>query len=112
MTSYSLSDELYAVAFNIEQTLLSTGAIPGKYYNHLDLVKLAQPFVLELIRSKDKTISYPSSEKYRSNGQLNCLAAIGVVAYITSSSGIGRKSLQAPSHRRRSSSDKQADALD
>lgn len=59
MTSYSLSDELYAVAFNIEQTLLSTGAIPGKDYNYLDLVKLAQPFVLELIRSKDKIISYP-----------------------------------------------------
>lgn len=51
MGSQDLSDELYAIAFNIEQTLLSAGATPGKDYTYLDLMNLAQPFVLEMFRS-------------------------------------------------------------
>lgn len=48
-----LSDEYLAMAYTIEQSLISGGAVPGKDYTILDLYKLAQPFALELFRSKE-----------------------------------------------------------
>lgn len=57
MGSNDFSDELYAIAYNIEETLINAGAIPGKDYSHIDLIKLAQPFLIELFK-KDGRISY------------------------------------------------------
>lgn len=53
MGSKDLSDELYAIAFNIEQTLLNSGAVPKEDYTYLDLIKLAQPFVIEMFKKVD-----------------------------------------------------------
>lgn len=59
--SGDLSDEYLAMAYTIEQSLISAGAVPGEDYTILDLYKLAQPFILELFRVKDRmTYSYPA----------------------------------------------------
>lgn len=50
----SLPDEYLAMAYNIEESLICAGAEPGKDYTILDLYKLAQPFALELFKTKDK----------------------------------------------------------
>ena len=52
--SGELSDEYLAMAYTVEESLISAGAIPGKDYNIIDLYKLAQPFALELLKSNDK----------------------------------------------------------
>lgn len=52
--SVHLSDEYLAMAFTIEDSLLSAGAVPGEDYTILDLYKLAQPFALELFKVKDR----------------------------------------------------------
>lgn len=58
-----LADELYAIAANFEEVLLLAGAEPGKDYTYLDLLKLAQPFVLEMWKVNDKmTYAYPSKK--------------------------------------------------
>ena len=63
MGALDLSDEFYAIAYNIETSMLNAGAKPGVDYTHLDLYKLAQPFVLELFKSNDKfSYSYPAKE--------------------------------------------------
>lgn len=49
-----LSDEYLAMAYTIEDSLLSAGAIPGDDYTILDLYKLAQPFALEIFKIKEK----------------------------------------------------------
>ncbi len=43
----SFEDFYYVMAWNIESVLIQSGAEPGKDYSYLDLVKLAQPFVLK-----------------------------------------------------------------
>lgn len=48
-----LADEYLAMAYTIELSLISGGAVPGKDYTILDLYKLAQPFALEVFRNKD-----------------------------------------------------------
>ena len=45
-TAY-LKDFYSVMARNIEDCLLTGGAVPGKDYSILDLYKLAQPFVLQ-----------------------------------------------------------------
>jgi hypothetical protein len=40
----TLTDYLITVAENIENALLEVGAVPGKDYTRLDLIKLASPF--------------------------------------------------------------------
>jgi len=56
-----LSDEYLAMAYTIEQSLISSGAVSGKDYTILDLYKLAQPFALELFKTKDKMeYDYPA----------------------------------------------------
>jgi len=63
MGSHDLTDELYAIAYNIEQTMLNAGAVPGKDYSYLDLIKLAQPFVLDMFKSEGRiSYSYPADE--------------------------------------------------
>jgi len=53
-----LSDEYLAMAYTIELSLISAGAVPGKDYTILDLYKLAQPFALELFRDDSKQMKY------------------------------------------------------
>lgn len=66
MGSHDLSDELYAIAYSIEQTFLNAGAVPGKDYSYLDLVKLAQPFVLELFKTGGRIeYEYPADHVLR-----------------------------------------------
>lgn len=63
MGALNLSDEFYAIAYNIETSMLNAGAVPGKDYSRLDLYKLAQPFVLELFKGNDKfSYTYPATE--------------------------------------------------
>lgn len=46
-----LSDYLLLVAMNIEDTFLTAGATPEVDYTYLDLIKLAQPFALEKMKT-------------------------------------------------------------
>ncbi len=63
MGALDLADEFYAIAYNIETSLLNSGAVPGQDYNRLDLYKLAQPFVLELFKGNEKfSYVYPAVE--------------------------------------------------
>lgn len=63
MGALDLADEFYAIAYNIETSLLNAGAKPGQDYNRLDLYKLAQPFVLELFKGDEKfSYAYPAAE--------------------------------------------------
>lgn len=64
MDAHGFADTLYAAAQNIEETLLYAGAEPNKDYTRLDLLKLAQPYVMELHRESDKglAIIYPADE--------------------------------------------------
>ncbi|WP_218565166.1 hypothetical protein [Stutzerimonas urumqiensis] len=63
MGSHDLTDELYAIAYSIEQTLLNAGAVSGRDYTYLDLMKLAQPFVLELFKIDGRlSYEYPANK--------------------------------------------------
>ncbi len=63
MGALDLADEFYAIAYNIETSLLNGGAVPGKDYTRLDLYQLAQPFVLELFKGNEKfSYVYPAVE--------------------------------------------------
>lgn len=53
-----LADEYLAIAYTVELSLMSAGAVPGKDYTILDLYKLAQPFALELFRDDSKRMEY------------------------------------------------------
>lgn len=53
-----LADEYLAMAYTVEMSLISAGALPGKDYSILDLYKLAQPFALELFRDDSKKMGY------------------------------------------------------
>jgi hypothetical protein len=55
-----LADELLAIAYNIEQALLQAGAIPKVDYSYLDLFKLAEPYTLELFRTRNMEYAYPA----------------------------------------------------
>lgn len=63
MAPGDFSDELHAFAFNIEQTLIQAGAEPGKDYTQLDIIKLAQPFVLQKIKDGIQIeLEYPAEK--------------------------------------------------
>lgn len=53
-----LADEYLAMAYNVELSLISAGAVPGKDYSILDLYKLAQPLVVELFRDDSRQMEY------------------------------------------------------
>ena len=58
-----VSDEWYVMAFNVEQTLLDAGAVPDRDYTYLDVMKLAQPLVMERWRLNGKMeFEVPKSE--------------------------------------------------
>jgi hypothetical protein len=46
------------VAQNIESALILNGAVPGKDYTQLDLVKLALPFALKRFYPKSKELHF------------------------------------------------------
>jgi hypothetical protein len=54
ITSDDFSDFYAIIAKNVEDSLITSGATPGKDYTILDLYKLAQPFVLQCWRQPDK----------------------------------------------------------
>ena len=53
----TFEDYFMAIAKNIEESLLQSGATPGKDYNIIDLYKLAQPFVLEQFKKNKISIA-------------------------------------------------------
>jgi hypothetical protein len=60
------TDFFTIVAKNIEDSMIQSGATPGKDYTILDLYKLAQPFVLHCWQQPDKTpleftLTWPNS---------------------------------------------------
>lgn len=57
------SDFYALIAKNIEESLLTAGAIPGKDYTFLDLYRLAQPFVLEKFKDLEFTVQWPPESK-------------------------------------------------
>lgn len=54
----TLEDLLLVMAKNVEKSLISAGAEPGKDYSIRDLYNWGTPFALEIFRSKDKDITY------------------------------------------------------
>jgi len=56
------ADTLYATAASIEETLMMAGATPSEDYTRLDLLRLAEPYVVELHRQSNRglTIGYPA----------------------------------------------------
>lgn len=54
----ALTDEYLAMAYNVEQSLIAAGGVPGKDYTLLDLYKLAQPLVIELFRDDSRQMEY------------------------------------------------------
>jgi len=56
------ADTLYAAAASIEETLLMSGAEPGEDYTRFDLLRLAEPYVVELHRQSERglQIFYPA----------------------------------------------------
>ena len=56
----TLEDLLMIMARNIEDSLIQSGAKPGKDFSFLDIYKLAQPFALEVFKKNDK-ITYATT---------------------------------------------------
>ena len=50
----SLEELLLLMAINVEDALWTAGAVPGQDYDHLRLFELAQPLVLDYIRTHKK----------------------------------------------------------
>lgn len=64
----TLEDLLLCVAANVEDSLVSSGAQPGKDYSRLDLFKLAQPFALHILQNTSDsdialTTGWPSADE-------------------------------------------------
>ena len=62
MASCDLSDEYYAVAYNVEESLIQAGAVPGVDYNLLDIYKLSLPLVVEIMKANGFEYTYPAVE--------------------------------------------------
>lgn len=50
----SLEDLIYIMALNVEDALITGGAVPGKDYKILDLYQLAMPLAQDLFKTNDK----------------------------------------------------------
>lgn len=50
----SLEELMLWMAINVEDALWTAGAVPGQDYDHLRLFELAQPLVLDYIRTHQK----------------------------------------------------------
>lgn len=62
MASGTLSDDLYAIAYNIEDTLIQANAKQGEDYTRLDILLLALPFALRMFEKGCLTYDYPAVE--------------------------------------------------
>lgn len=49
------ADAYRVAAYNVEQSLIDAGAVPGKDYSILDLYKLAVPLVEHMLANPDAT---------------------------------------------------------
>ncbi|WP_137895045.1 hypothetical protein [Ramlibacter sp. 2FC] len=54
----TLEDLVFVMAKNIEESLITGGAIAGKDYTIHDLYSWAMPFALEVFRDKSKDVSF------------------------------------------------------
>ncbi|NCD13701.1 MAG: hypothetical protein EOL92_00525 [Bacteroidia bacterium] len=61
MATKSLTDDWYAIAYEIEQVMYHAGARPGVDYTLLDVMRLAQPLVLELFKRGELEYVYPAN---------------------------------------------------
>ncbi|MDB2384431.1 hypothetical protein N9V90_01140 [Endozoicomonas sp.] len=57
----SLDDIIYIAARNVEDALITGGAVPGKDYNILDCYKLAKPYALHLFEHKNAKFTISSA---------------------------------------------------
>ena len=57
MEDNHLADDLYAIAFNVEMSLIQAGAVPNKDYTRLDLFRMAEP-ILSAMLSSGREIHY------------------------------------------------------
>ncbi len=65
MEAGNFIDELLTIAYNIEESLLHSGAEPGKDYTRLDLFKMAEPYMLFMLNDgKKMEYAYPSKKVY------------------------------------------------
>ena len=63
MEDNHLSDELYAIAFNIEMSLLQTDAVPNIDYTRLDLFKMAESILSAMLKNgKGIHYTYPTNK--------------------------------------------------
>jgi hypothetical protein len=63
MASNEVSDELYAIAYNVEDAFIYSGAEPGMDYTRKDLFKLAMPIFVELFKKRDDMrYTYPADD--------------------------------------------------
>lgn len=53
-----LEDLLMVLAETIEDSLIQSGAKPGVDYTYLDLYQLANPYALEMFKSKSSKVSF------------------------------------------------------
>jgi hypothetical protein len=60
-THTDLSELIRIMAKNVENSLLSAGAVAGKDYTILDLYKLAQPFALSVFEKPQNNVSFQTS---------------------------------------------------
>lgn len=58
VTKGGFTDELLGICDSIEDALLHMGATPGKDYSAVDLVKMAEPYVLNLFASLPNGLEY------------------------------------------------------
>ena len=54
VATHSLEDLIYVMAINVEDAMITGGAIPGRDYKILDLYKLAMPLAQDLFKTNDK----------------------------------------------------------
>jgi len=57
-------EELYSFSHLIEQVLLQMGAKPNKDYTYLDLVKHAQPYVVNRLKEDKVIYAYTTVDDY------------------------------------------------
>lgn len=59
------------VAQNIESALILNGAVAGKDYTQLDLIKLALPFALKRFNPKSKNLQFEVIASDKNGGLIN-----------------------------------------
>lgn len=63
VANHTLEDMIYVAALNVEDALITGGAIPGVDYQIMDLYRLGAPFAMKLYESHpnpEHVTGYPS----------------------------------------------------